>query len=808
MTTFRCSMPRAAMTAVALLAGLAPATIALAEGTESTLEEVIVTAQRQSERIQEVPIAISAISNEDLQNRGVRQAMDITGAVPNLTLSLPYGEEAQPTFALRGVTTNDWSQNQSSPIAMYVDEVFKPVGAVQALQTFDLDRVEVLRGPQGTLYGKNATGGAMSFYSKNPSLSSYDGYATIGVGNYDLRSVEAAVGGPLVDGVLGWRLAAMDTQRDGYIHSVVPGVKPLSGVDATAVRLSMLWSPSQSFSALLKVSTTRSRGTPYGATALNSDNDPNSVTYIGTAGNYGGWWNSGAKYAIPKKVDSDAASLKLDWQVNEHYTVTAVSGYDHGDWWVRSDDGALWKTDAGSIIHTDDPNLYASSVTAISQEIRIASHDTGNFSWLGGAFYGRDMVHFNLYYHFFDTTGNFGFNLPDGTPLQGFDEFNSFDQQRISKALFLNATYKVTPDVTLRGGIRRTRDDMTIRNFYALEGGMLQTPTAPGPDTYPTYWTQTIPNDCFLATDPCNISYVNYSTSFAPQGLGVVPDMKQGDSNTSIKLGVDWKIQENVLGYLSYSQGYRGSAFNGQAMNNPSELTFAKPEKLNAYEAGIKSTLLDRRLELNGSIFSYKYREQQFLDTYCAFPTATSCGGSGFLVTNAPRSKINGGEIELHARPASNLDVRASVSALSSKYEELFLHYDLRCNCKPDRSGNQLIMAPKLSGNLAVDWRAAQLSVGDLHLMLDGNYYGKQYFDALNTERISQGAYSVYNARVALLGGKQSRWSFALWAKNLGNRKYLTYGLAQKNIEDGGLGEDYGIVGAPRMVGFEVTARL
>ena len=133
---------------IAVLGSALLPALAMAQATPSdaALEEVIVTAQRKSERVQDVPIAISALSSADLEARGVRQAADIVAAVPNLTLSLPYGEEAQPTFALRGVTTNDWSQNQSSPIAMYVDDVYKPVGAVQALQTYDLDRVEVLRG--------------------------------------------------------------------------------------------------------------------------------------------------------------------------------------------------------------------------------------------------------------------------------------------------------------------------------------------------------------------------------------------------------------------------------------------------------------------------------------------------------------------------------------------------------------------------------------------------------------------------------------------------------------------------------------
>ena len=132
---------------------------------DEALAEITVTAQRVTERLQDVPVAVTAISANELAERGVRQAGDITSSVPNLLLNSPYGPEAQPTFTLRGVTTQDFSENQSSPVAMYVDEVYKSVGAVQALQIYDLDRVEVLRGPQGTLYGKNATGGAVSFFS-------------------------------------------------------------------------------------------------------------------------------------------------------------------------------------------------------------------------------------------------------------------------------------------------------------------------------------------------------------------------------------------------------------------------------------------------------------------------------------------------------------------------------------------------------------------------------------------------------------------------------------------------------------------
>src|SRR5580765_348077 len=232
----------AALIAIATANFLVP----LAAQADTTLDEIVVTAERRSERLQDVPVAVTALSASDLEDRGVRQAADIASSVPNMLLNLPYGPEAQPTFTLRGVTTQDYSQNQSSPIAMYVDEVYKAVGSVQALQTYDLDRVEVLRGPQGTLYGKNATGGAVSFFSRNPSLTTADGYATAGFGNYSAYTLEAAAGGPLIDNQLGVRAAVSYEKRDGWVHSIVPGVEPLNGIDALAGRLTFLYKSSDS----------------------------------------------------------------------------------------------------------------------------------------------------------------------------------------------------------------------------------------------------------------------------------------------------------------------------------------------------------------------------------------------------------------------------------------------------------------------------------------------------------------------------------------------------------------------------------
>ena len=752
--------------------------MASADSTE--LNEVVVTAQRQSERSQDVPIALTAVSADELHDRGIRQASDIASVVPNMLLNLPWGPEAQPTFTLRGVTTTDYSQNQSSPIAMYVDEVYKAVGAVQALQVFDMDRVEVLRGPQGTLYGKNATGGAVSLYSANPSLTTTEGYVEAGYGNYNDRSVRAALGVPLIDNVLAVRVALYYEDRNGWTESIVPGVNPLNGVDALAERVTIVAQPMDDLKATLKFTSTRSTGTPYGPHALN--NEP-AVT--GFSGNIP-WFDTGSKYSVPKQIRSDSVSLKVEAGLSEHLLLTSISGFDYGYWNTVSDDGGLPIT-----ARLDDPNSYFSSVNTFSQELRLSSRDTDFLKWLGGLYYGRESVHAIVQYHFADGYPG-SFVTPAGQTLYGFDEYNNFDQLKDTRAAFLNATFHVTPTVSIQAGLRYTKDKIEITNFYALQGGLTAPSAGSAPSDGTTLWTQTIPYST-------GVSYSRYSSLYQPTG-GVNAPLAYNNNNTSGKVSVDWKPDDQTLLYASFSQGYRGAAFNGQAFDGPAELTFAQPEKINAYEVGSKLEFWQRRASLDLAVFHYDYHNQQFLDTF-ALPGGQ---GTGLRTSNAPKSRVDGAEMEFRAKITEDVELSGSLGLLNAKYQELTLH-------GVDLSGDQLIQAPDVSGSLAINWRFWQLDAGDLHLMLNGNGYSRQYFDAENTVRVSQAPYGIANGRLSFTGnrGSTSGFDVGVWVKNLADRHYLGYALAQRDPGyQGGLGFDYGLVGEPRTYGLDVRYRF
>ena len=761
---------RAARTAILFAAVLAAVAAESTAFADEGLTEIVVTAQRLRENVQDVPLAVTAISGAELESGRVRQAGDIAQVVPSLVVSSPYGVESQPTFAIRGVTTNDFSENQGSPIAMYVDEVYKTVGAVQAVQIYDLERAEVLRGPQGTLYGKNATGGAINFYTRDPSLSDYDGNVTVSGGNYSSQSVRAAGGGPLIDGRLGVRAAVMYDKRDGWLKSTIPGVPGLNGVDARAGRLTLLYKPVDDLSMTLKVSSSRAGGTPYGVRLFDIN-----ASVAGYANTYGPLQN-GAKYAVNKEIRNDDGTLKVDWQIAPHLNLASVTAFDYGRWYQKSDDGALGLDGSGTPIRVNDPNTYFSSVNAFSQELRIGSKDAGALGWLAGAYYGRDSLTATVEYHFGDQyQGYAGFSSPQGGALYGLDQYNKFDQIRVTRAAFLNLNFDIAPTLTLRAGARYTKDKITIENFYALGGGLASAPSGLAPDGGTTLWSQTI--------SPLPNSLQEFTPGLAPKGP-VMPAFSYDSSNTSAKVGLEWKPIRDVLLYASFSQGYRGAAFNGQAFNNVNELTFASPETVASTEIGFKSMLFERKVQLNAAAFHYAYHDQQFIQ---ALNTDL---GFTLQLLNAPRSRINGVEIEVRARPVPELELRGGVSFLDAVYQDLGL--------ASGTPGNRLVSAPRSTVTATADWTIVTTAAGRFAASIDARYVAKQFFDAANTEAVAQPGYTITDARLGFEGSGATRWSIAAWIKNLADCHYIVYGLAQPS-----LGFNTSLLGEPRTYGLE-----
>lgn len=793
-------------------------TLVLAGVTEGVqafeIEEVVVTVQKRAESLQDVPVSVSAMSADELEGLKLRDTTEIASQVPNMQISTPMGD-SMPVISLRGISMDDFSLNQSSPVAIYVDEVYKGNPALQSMQMFDLERLEVLRGPQGTLYGKNTTGGAVNFITKKPNFETA-GYLTVGYGNYDRKEVQGGYETTLIDDKLAVRAAGSWAERDGWKENKLPGGNDANGIDEWGARLTFAYTPSNEIEAVLRLSA--------------SESDPYNYAYTvspGAAGAGAGAYElfnnaaaglpalltvtppSGAPQASyfrsaglddfdieedrveKRNVENQAASLTVNWDLSDQYTLTSITSWDDGEFFSPEGDGTSL-----SVLAID----YAADVTQIAQDLRITSDLEGPFNYIAGVYYTEEEVDAPVNIPLFaDVDFNvdgaldwedcaeplaiaagFGALTPEGAAteatlavLNGVDPSipaslaafagsgcqlrNSYEQTRTSAAAYFDGRFDLSEAMTLRFGIRYTEDETELENFEA------------------SYYGSDNVNVSQLLTGGPNITQAT------------LPQDSFTDREWTGKLGLDYTPANETLVYASYSRGYRSGAFNGQAFNDPSETVPVEPEILDAFEVGFKSELLDNRLRLNGAAFYYDYNDQQFLDIDAA--TATQ------RLVNIDSSTISGFELELTAVLTEQLMLRSGLGWLDTEVEEGVVKGQ-------DVKGNELVQAPELSFNLALDYDLPVGDIGTLIFHADANWVDDQFFDVQNSALIEQEDYWVSNARVSF-NSADDFYSVALWVKNIEDKVYATKPF---DLSDFGMVASH--IGTPRTAGVELTLRF
>jgi len=739
-------MKNHAKTALALVVGSLGISN-LVQAQDFGIEEVVVTAQKRAQSMQDIPVSVSALSDADLEGLKLGTGADIAAHVPNLAVNQPYGEGTAPVFSLRGVTTTDYSHNQSSPVAMYVDEVYKSVGALQSLQIFDLERIEVLRGPQGSLYGKNATGGAVNFIAKKPVFEEA-AYLTLGIGNYHRQEAKGAYQTSLIDDVLATRMAFTYTKADGITENKYPGGEDQGEIDQWAYRLGFLYQPRDDLEAYLRITNSRSTGQNHGVFAGNIE------PWLGVDRSGLDFDENASDRDVERVMENTGVALTVNWDINAEHSFTSITSYDEGEWLSPEDDDGM----AIDLDHND----YNSEVRQYTQEFRITSDYSGPFNWIGGIFWGKDIVEADSTLRLWnDPSLGVDLSASLGTTGLGLNYTNDLTQTRTSAAGYLHTTYALTDALTLTVGLRYTEDDTEVSDYTAAYGA-----TVPGE----------APNFAVA--------------SIGPDGYaGPAPKVDFTDRNTSGKIGLDWVVNEDVMTYVSYSQGYRSGAVNAQAFFAIEEITTVDPEELEAWELGVKSRFFDNRVQLNGAIFRYEYTDQQYLDT---LP-----GGLAVLL-NAEKSQITGLELEATVQASEDLALRLGLGYTDGEIKELVLEDGT------DLAGNELISTPELSVTAAVDWRFWEIDAGIFSMHLDTSFSDEVYTDIKNTDRVALDDYWLTNGRLTFDAADDS-YSVSAWVKNLTDEEYLTYGL---DLAQYGLGFDYFSRGLPRTFGLEVTFRM
>jgi iron complex outermembrane receptor protein len=719
---------------VPALAQEAPAAPAPAETVADDGTDIVVTAQKRSERLQDVPIAVSALGGDSLDKQRVTQADELAGKIVNLQLTSTVGDNT-PIFALRGVSMSDYSLNQASPVATYYDEVYKGNFAFLGVAMYDLERVEVLRGPQGTLYGKNTTGGAVNLISRTPVLGETEGYLNLGYGNYDRYEANGALGVPLGE-TLAARVAFTFARADGWFKNQLPGQPDLASVREYGVRGSLLFEPSDSARFVLRASTSYQNPRNYGIYA-----QPEAVNRPGL-----GRRQIEANVTDRRRARTWSVSLTGTVDLSDALAITSVTSWDKGRLAFYED------TDGTATELLEIP--YTDRATQFAQDLRLTSDFDGPFNFILGAYFNREKVYNETTFEIgkdIDVDGNGVIDVDDcaaGLPLACLFR-NSFDQVKKSYALYTDMSFEVTDQLTLRGGLRFTYDKGVQSNFESNALGV----------------------DGVLVANLIPPSRLDYSTE-----------------NLSGKIGADYKINPDVMVYGNYSRGYRAPSFNAQAFFDPSELSVAKAEKIDAFELGLKSQFADRRVTLNMAAFHYTYSNQQFINV--------DPGTAAQTLLNIPRSRIQGGEAELTVRVGDMVTLRGGLGLLSTKIKRGTVS-------GVDVSGNRLSNAPKLTFTGGFDATVIDGGSGKVSLHGDLNYSSNQYFEVLNVPRLRQKSYALLSGHIDWESA-DGRWTASVWGKNLANKFYFTSRVDLL----AGFGFDYNHVGTPRTYGVTVGAKF
>ena len=715
------------------------------------LEEIIVTAQKREQNLQEVGTSVTAFDSNTLQNLGLKDVTDVANQVPGLQFN-QYGATVT-IYNLRGVSQNDFSDHQEAPVAVYADDAYIASTGALAGSLYDLQRVEVLRGPQGTLFGRNATGGLIHYISRQPT-DTPEGYVQVTGGNYSALQTEGAISGPLTDQISA-RLSFATSSHDGYISNRIGPA--INDQKQYAGRLQFRFKISEQGDIVVKLHELKNQNEVSGnySWAASTPDSTGRGVFTPGASDLGGYINPSSD---PYQQSEDRRGLfdrtvyggtvHVNWNF-DGISLVSVTDYLH----LHKRYGEDSDMSPNPIFNYDTEANFQQW----SEELRL-SGTRGPMRWIAGLYY--------LNYH----TSNFeGTVLPNFIPPVPFPYGTGAAHLNLttsSPSIFGQAEYDFTDHWTGIAGARYTSDDKEyIYNYYCNVCGAPNSSSPPG--GFPQYLT--------------------YSTAAG------FPDAKKNYHIPTGKVELQYKFTPDVMMYGSVNWGAKGGGWSAPSsgyVNVDPNYTFLPvlsmrydDEKLTSYELGLKSTFWNGAARLNAAVFHYDYKNYQgfFLDV------ATQ------VVKNID-AKVDGGEIELSVIPTRGLNVQLGVSALDTSAKNVPTNAGLLVT-------SQLPQAPRWSVNAVVhyEWPAFD---GKLSVEADGKWNDQQYLELANAPVDLEPSYEVFNSRAGYTSG-DGRWDFFAYVRNLADKQYRVYNLDLSGF----LGINQSVYATPRTYGASVTYR-
>ncbi|MDT8757222.1 TonB-dependent receptor [Sphingomonas psychrotolerans] len=734
------------------------------DGDRAGNTDIVVTAQRREQRLQEVPTAVTALSSELFSEGGIgRSANEVLNLVPNASAGTQ--QHGRPRWWIRGVGAGQQQLDLANPVGFYLDDVYISNASATGLPLFDIERVEVLRGPQGTLWGKNTTGGAINVISKRPSLTggADQNYVKLEYGSFDNKIAEAGVGVAVVPDALAVRVSARIDDREGRFTNLFTGEKS-NAVRDNVVRGQLLLAPAPGFEALLSLHYRdyQTDGT-YWTTASYLSSGVFRNGYIPSTDKDEISTNAG-EFSRTKQF---GGSLHLDWDVGT-LSLTAITGYE--SFKTRS---------AGDGDYT--PLEISRSYTRArsqqwTQELRLASPQADRLNWILGLYYFNEKILSNAWSA---TLPAGSVQAQPGSTAPAAYSLTRYDHRAESGAAFGSATFDFSDAAKITLGARWTRETKT-----------LDFDRSASPNAAATSWSNYIH------------WWDSYTGSFGGPGT-FSNDLKRTWDAFTYDVTPSWTIAPDNLLYFKYSHGVKSGGFN-TAATLPVALVAVEPEKLDAFELGYKSQWFDRRLTFNATLFHYDYRDVQI---NVVGPNPGAVGGATVsYLQNAAKARTNGAEIELEARPVEGLSLTGAVGILDTKYDELQV-----VNGGADLSGARFVRAPKLTLNGSATYTIPLGASGSVDLAADARYTSRQFYyitpqDTVNRYLLTQKGYTIANARISYTDASD-RYTVSAFVNNLFDTDYLNHALPSANPGQGITGDTVAW-GDPRTYGVSLIARF
>jgi iron complex outermembrane receptor protein len=671
------------------------------------LQEIVVTAQRRVESAQDVGIAMSVLSGESLAAKSISYVNDLQNAVPSLQVEPAFGS-SQPQFRLRGVGFIDYTSNNTSPVGVSLDGVAFALPIQTQGQLFDIDRVEVLRGPQGTLYGRNTTGGEINFISNQPTADPHAGFS-LDYGSHNEVDAEGFVSGSIADGLLG-RLAVATEQGGAWQRNRVTG-QSLGDKDKVAVRGQLQWDPAEAVEFHLGVHGALDKSDEQGLYLLQPYTPGSGGPAIpADTSRYVTGWGLNPTFAklIGINADSkpgvDDSNNGVDLTANIDFggaKLTSITAYnklirrEYADWDATQFD--------------DSDEYFKSDLDVFSQELRLAGNQ-GPFGWVAGVFYSHEDLHEDFYSDLTDRLGGIA--------------VTTYEQAANSLGVFAQGNYQFTDTLKATLGVR---EDHESRELIGL-------------------------NTAFVPGVP--------SLTGGALGGSITSNLPSG------KAELDYKPVSSTLFYGSISRGVKSGGFTAHNTTTAPAADPFEPERLTAFEVGVKSDIT-RTLRLDTSVFYYRYRDQQILGK--VFDDASQSFIGRFVNAN---SRINGGEMDLEWRPLAGIVITQYAGFAEGYYTSKLLDVPLNPAQPPVDYNGQPESFPKLSygGDVSYTWNVGAFSViAESNYSFHDTY--SQFF-LLGSNDFTIPKYWLANANLTLAPASGAPWTVTLWGRNIFDKSY------------------------------------